>query len=111
MKIKCLTLLILITASVNCFSADHVWVSDPSLLKWQQYPDGKIYFRNLNDFPVGAYPNNFGGCCVKYWIDTATDGGKALWSTILYHIAANKPFYISKDTAAVDGHISYIGKW
>ncbi len=111
MKEKLYVLVILFFTSFNCYSADHVWINDPSSLKWQQYSDGKIYFRNLNEFPDGVYTNNFGGCCVKYWVDTTTDGGKALWSTILYHMASNKPFYISKSSAATDGHILNIGEW
>ncbi len=111
MKNKALLFFLLCIASSYTFSTDHVWIDDPSKIKWQQYTDGKVYFRNLNEFPGGVYQNNFGGCCVKYWIDTTTEGGKALLSTVLYHIAANRPFYISKGSAAVDGPIQNIGVW
>ncbi|MGD8909867.1 MAG: hypothetical protein PVI92_11030 [Chromatiales bacterium] len=98
--------------STLLFAADHVWVDEPEELKWQLSADtGKVYFRNLDEFTSGTYENNFGGCCYSYWVDTTTDSGKSLWSVILAHIAANRPFYITKADASEEGHISHVGVW
>lgn len=90
---------------------DFTLVDKPTELKWQLSADSnRVYLRNLDSFKSQS-SKSFKGCCYNYWIDLSQESGKALWSTVLAHIAQNKSFYISVKDADANGPISTVGNW
>ena len=98
------TLFMLISSSV-C-AEDWITVNDMSLLKWQMAPNGKVYFRNLNEFHPQALP-----CCYNHYIDTTTDAGKSVWSVILTKMASSQPLILGVPSLTQPGAITYLGVW
>lgn len=99
-----LSLFMLVSSSV--FAEDWITVNDMSLLKWQMAPDGKVYFRNLNDFRPQALP-----CCYNYYVDTTTPAGKSVWSVILTKMASSQPLILGVPNLTQPGPITYLGVW
>lgn len=83
-----------------------VWVPDLSLLKYQTYPDGKLYLRNLNEFNSNAL-----GCCYNYYVDTTTIQGKNIFALILTKAAQGKGLYLGVPDGFAAGGVSYVGEW
>jgi len=85
-----------------------VWISIPdvSQLQYQTNGDGKIYFRNINQFNGSAM-----GCCYNYWIDTNTVEGRNIFALILSHAALHTGllFGLTNDWGA--GAVSGVGEW
>lgn len=91
----------------SSFAVDFVGVDDMSKIKWQiQSSTGKVFIRNLDEFNSG-----FLGCCYNHYIETTTDEGKAVWSTILSHMMAGKPLSLGVTDKTQAGPIVYFGKW
>ena len=88
-------------------SFELVTINDASQLKYHMGPTGaRVYLRNLNDFNSSVL-----GCCFNYWIDTSTDLGKAMWSTLLSKILTSGYINIGVDSATQQGHLYYVGEW
>jgi hypothetical protein len=83
-----------------------VYVPDMSQLKYQLYPGGLIYLRNLSDFSSAAL-----GCCYNYWIDTTTQDGRNSWATMLSAIAQHSPLYLGIPDGQAQGIVTEIGVW
>ena len=93
--------------TVQVFAADNLKIDDFSKIKWQlRASDGKLFLRNLDDFD-----NSFLGCCDKFYIDTTTEPGKALWSAFLSKYTSKQGGYISVANKKAEGHIVNIGNW
>jgi hypothetical protein len=78
-----LAIALLISSSAH--SQQWVEIEDASKILWQMSANGTLYFRNLNEFDPKQT-----GCCYAYALDTTTEGGKSVWSTILAKMAAHK---------------------
>ena len=64
---------------------DILVVPDASVIKYAVDPTGFVYLRNLNEVdPTWA------GCCGNFWINTNTDGGRAMYSALLTAAATNR---------------------
>jgi hypothetical protein len=83
-----------------------VYVSDMSQMKYQLFPGGLIYFRNLSDFSSAALYGNY-----NYWIDTTTQDGRNSWATMLSAIAQHSPLYLGIPDGQAQGNVSYVGIW
>ena len=100
-------ILVLVLAAVFSSVAaaeDYVLINNMSTLKWQMTSDGKVWFRNLNE-----YNNLFLGCCYNYYLDTTTTTGKSYWAMILLKMATGQSLNISVPNKAVSGSINVIG--
>ena len=82
------------------------YVPDMSQLKYQLFPGGLIYFRNLSDFSTAALYGNY-----NYWIDTTTQDGRNSWATMLSAIAQHSPLYVGIPDGQAQGIVSYVGIW
>ncbi len=80
-------LLIFFGFGVNAEATTFVNVDDASKIRWQMSPSGQVWFRNLNEF--SSDNGEHAGCCYSYVFDTTTPGGKSMWSTILFAMAAH----------------------
>jgi len=100
--------LILLTLAVPALSYAYGWVQvpDASLLSYQLSPDGKVYFRNLNQFSSTAL-----GCCYNYYIDTNTQHGRNIYALFLSKQAQGKRIIFSVPDNGVAGAIDYVGEW
>lgn len=80
-------ILLVFMAVLPCMSNATEWIEidNASELLWQINSAGIVYFRNLNEFDAEQ-----AGCCYAYKLDTTTDGGKVIWSTILAKMAGHK---------------------
>lgn len=86
-------------------------MSDVSKLKYQLAPDGKIYFRNLNEFNPEAT-----GCCYAYYLDVNDEFGKAAWSTVLMKMATKTGLSIrvselKPPASGSPAKVDYMGNW
>jgi len=90
----------------SAFAETWVLVPDMSQLKFQLFPGGLIYFRNLSDFSAAAL-----GCCYNYWIDTTTQDGRNTWATMLSASAQHAPLYVGIPDGQAQGVVSYVGIW
>ncbi len=90
----------------NMAYAEYFLVNDMSLIKYEMGPDGRVYFRNLNE-----YDARFQGCCYNYYLDTDTSGGKVIWSTIMTTMAMKQPLYMHGSPAATPSKITHISKY
>jgi hypothetical protein len=88
------------------FAETWIYVPDMSQLKYQLYPDGHIYFRNLSDFSTAAL-----GCCYNYSIDTTTQDGRNTWATMLSAIAQHTGLYLGIPDGQAPGNVSWVGVW
>ena len=104
MKKIIVLLLLFITLPSN--AEDWITVNDMSQIKWQIVPNGKVYFRNLNEFNSRAL-----ACCYNYYIDTTTPAGKSLWSVILTKMATSKKLILGTPNLSTAGPITYAGIW
>jgi hypothetical protein len=104
---KYLVIVIFLMASSLSSAEDWVRVTDWNKLSWQiQSHSGRVFLRNLD-----AFNSEFLGCCYNYYIETSTDQGKAVWSTILSHMMTNKPLILGVADQTKSGAITYFGKW
>lgn len=92
--------------SGNAFSEHWVHVPAGKKIVWQMSSAGIIYFRNLNQFNPDFLP-----CCYNYSLNVNTDGGRAMWSTILAKTAANEEIILGVADQKIAGPITYIGQW
>jgi hypothetical protein len=109
MKYTTLAGLLVIVGALTMRSAwaeTWVYVPDMSQLKYQLYPGGLIYFRNLSDFSTAAL-----GCCYNYSIDTTTQDGRNTWATILSAIAQHSPLYLGIPDGQAQGIVTEVGIW
>lgn len=85
-----------------------VWVrvSDVSQLKFQTFPGGKIWFRNLRAFDGNALDSNY-----AYFIDTNTAEGKAVFALILTASAQNRGLWFGLPDNYAAGQVEYVGDW
>ena len=90
----------------SAFAETWVLVPDMSQLKYQLYPGGLIYFRNLSDFSTAALYGNY-----NYWIDTTTQDGRNTWATMLSASAQHTPLYLGIPDAQAPGLVTYVGIW
>jgi hypothetical protein len=76
-------------------------ITDASKIKFQADIGGKVYIRNLNEFdPTWA------GCCYAFWIDTATDAGRAQLAVLLgAYFSAGKISLLAEKTGGSFGHV------
>ena len=103
--IRVLTAMLLAVPAAS-YAVGWVWIPDASLLKYALTPDGRVYFRNLNEFNGAAL-----GCCYNYWVDTNSAHGKNLYALFLSKAAQNKGFYFSIPDGGAPGSIDYVGEW
>ncbi len=101
--------LLLVNAAYS--GGTYVHVNDMSLVDYQMVSNGKVYFRNLNEFNSSVT-----GCCYAFYIDTSTDYGKSTWSTMLMKMATKQDLYLYVDesnppTGGNAALISHIGNW
>ena len=90
-------------ASANA-AAGTLTVNDASQVQYVANPDGKIYFRNLNQFdPTWA------GCCYAFWIDVSTDGGRAQYAAFLSAFFTRQKIMFYGDSAG--GAFSHVGSF
>lgn len=85
---------------------DFVHISNASQLKWQITDSNKVYLRNLNDFD-----STFLACCYNYWIDLATEAGKAYWVTLQIKIAAGVEVDLGVADKTVSGPLNSVGDY
>ena len=90
----------------SAFAETWIYVPDMSQLKFQLFPGGLIYIRNLSDFSAAAL-----GCCYNYWIDTTTQDGRNTWATMLSASAQHTPLYVGIPDGQAQGVVSYVGIW
>lgn len=90
----------------SAFAETWIYVPDMSQLKFQLFPGGLIYLRNLSDFSPAAL-----GCCYNYWIDTTTQDGRNTWATMLSASAQHTPLYVGIPDGQAQGVVSYVGIW
>lgn len=69
-------------------------------------PDGRVFFRNLNDFNGDAL-----SCCYNYYIDTTTAFGKSAWSVILAKMATSGRLVLGVKSIKEAGPVTYLGEW
>ena len=100
---KKLIILIALLFVSSVASAEYFLVNDMSQIKYQMGSGGRVYFRNLNDFD-GRYQ----GCCYNYYLDTNTEGGKVMWSTMLSAMAMRQSLYIHANPVS-PSPITHIG--
>jgi hypothetical protein len=88
--------ILFLMSSAAC-ADDAVTVPDLHQLSWQVHHSGKVYLRNLSQFDSTFLP-----CCFNHYIDTATEGGRTMWSAMLTNLALGKAmtFYVSSKSAA-----------
>ncbi|MCC2521156.1 hypothetical protein [Vibrio coralliilyticus] len=89
----------------------YVHVSDMSKIKYQLVGDGRVYFRNLNEFNSSVT-----GCCYAFYLDITTDYGKSAWSTMLMKMASQKNLYLyvsesNPPTSGAPAEVTHIGNW
>ena len=91
----------------NSNATDWITINDMRQVEWQNFGnDGKIYFRNLNNFD-----SSFQGCCYSYWIDPNSINGKITWSIILTKIATGGKLVLGVADKTVGGNIHSVGVW
>lgn len=91
----------------NAKASDWIAINDMSQVKWQHFGnDGKIYFRNLNEFD-----SSWLGCCYSYWIDPTTETGKIAWSVILTKMSTGGKLNLMVNDKATGGNIYSVGIW
>ena len=90
----------------SAWSAVWVRVTDVSLLKYQTYPGGKVWFRNLRSFDGNALDSNY-----AYYIDTTTPEGKNIFALIIAASAQNRPLWFGLPDGYAAGEVQYVGEW
>lgn len=90
----------------SAYSAVFVRVPDVSLLKYQTYPDGKVWFRNFQSFDSNAQNSNY-----AYYIDTTTAEGKSILALMLAASAQNRGLWFGLPNDYVSGRVTYVGEW
>jgi len=103
-------LLLCLICSTAKVQAATVWVNVPNAddLLWQMTENGTVYFRNLNQFNSAH-----GGCCYSYYLNTTTEGGKALWTLLLTRMAQGKSVSLGVPgigSASNKQPVIYVGK-
>jgi hypothetical protein len=93
--------------------AVYIYIDDMSKVKYQLVGDGKVYFRNLNEF---RSPLEVTGCCYAFYLDTTTDFGRSAWSLMLAKMAMAKPLnvYVTNHNPPTSGNaarIDHLGNW
>jgi hypothetical protein len=80
-------------------------VSDASQIQYL-IENTQVMLRNLNSFDSTVL-----GCCYNYWIDVTTEGGKAMWATLLTKMEAKEPIwvYVQSQTAVGPVMIAWFG--
>ena len=101
-----LTALIILSVPTFAYALGWVWIPDVSLVTYQLSPDGRVYFRNLNQFNSAAL-----GCCYNYWIDTTAQHGKNQFALFLSKQAQGKGLNFSIPDNGAPGTIDYIGEY
>jgi hypothetical protein len=102
----------LVVTSMSAFVASgYVHIANVSELQYQIYDGGTVYFRNLNKFDSGVT-----GCCYAFALDTSTEGGKSMWSTILLKMATGGDIYFylterNPPTSGSPAYVHHIGNW
>ncbi len=89
----------------------YVYVTDMSRIKYQIVSDGRVYFRNLNEFNGSVT-----GCCYAFYLDLTSIFGKTTWSTILFKMATKGDMYLWVNESNPPTHgnpaaISHTGNW
>jgi len=89
----------------------YVHITDMSQVQYMLTGDGKVYFRNLNQFS-----SQVTGCCYAFVLDTTTGYGKSAWSVILMKMASKSSLsmYVSETNPPASGNpavIDHIGNW
>jgi hypothetical protein len=90
----------------SALSAVWVRVPDVSLLRYQTYPDGKVWFRNFQSFDGNAQNSNY-----AYYIDTTTAEGKSILALMMAASAQNRGLWFGLPDGYVAGQVSYVGDW
>ena len=90
----------------SAYSAVFVRVPDVSLLKYQTYPGGRIWFRNFHSFDANALVSNY-----AYYIDTTTAEGKNIFALIMAASAQNRGLWFGLPNGYVEGEVTYVGEW
>jgi hypothetical protein len=86
--------------------ANTLVVPDASQLEWS-ISYGKVYFRNFNTIDP-----TWQGCCYAYYIDLATDEGKAMFSVFLTrHTARQRLNFWVDNKSANPSRIVQMGDW
>lgn len=101
----------LFSSKFSYAAGTYVHINDMSQVQYQLSGDGKVYFRNLNQFN-----SQVTGCCYAFVLDTTTGFGKSAWSVILMKIASkgSLSMYVSEanppthDNPAI---IDHLGSW
>jgi len=77
-------------------------VSDASQIQYLISGSGgnQVILRNLNSFDSTVL-----GCCYNYWIDLTSDGGKAMWATLLAKMEAREPIWVYVTSQTVGGPV------
>ena len=86
-------------------AAETLIVADASQIKWSVM-DNKVYFRNFDEIN-----SSWQGCCYTYYIDLATDGGRAMFSVFLTRSAARQRLNFFANRTANPSQITQIGDW
>jgi hypothetical protein len=118
MRIKLICILVATCGLFVPFSAysapGYVHISDMSLVKYQLVSNGKVFFRNLNEFSYEA-GITVTGCCYSFYLDTTTDYGKSAWSTILMKMASKQrlSLYLTETNASnsAPANVDHLGIW
>lgn len=101
-----IVVLIILIAPISSYAEEFVTINDMSQVDWQMTPEGKVYFRNFNEFNSQALP-----CCYNYYIDTTTATGKSVWSVVLTKMATSSKLILGVPTLSQPGAVTYLGIW
>lgn len=94
-----------ITSSV-VYASDWTTITNMSQLKYQVI-NNRVYLRNMDDFDP-----TWLGCCYAYYVDLATDSGKATWAAMLSKAATGGKYSLGvNDKTLSDSPITYSGYW
>jgi len=94
-----------ILSTSSLVSAGYLIIDDMSQVKYETDPSGYIYLRNISELaaaPDKKYPPTaeFGPCCYSYYVDTSTQHGRLLWTTILTAIVSGKKLVLHTEPGA-----------
>lgn len=101
----------LLAPMANASNAAWIYIDDMSKLEYQLTNDGRLYFRNLNEFNPDVT-----GCCYAFYLDTATNYGKSAWALILMKMASGggltlRVYNDSPPPSGAPERVDYMGEW
>lgn len=106
-KIRVCILTAALIAPLNAaLGAVWVRVPDVSQLKFQTYPGGKVWLRNLKIFDANVTDSSY-----AYYIDTTTAEGKNIFALMLSASAQNRPLWFGLPDNYAEGPVQYVGEW